>query len=389
VDAADVLHLENGDQLSGEITGMTDGVITLETAYAGTLSIRREAVVGLESEGSIALRQADGTVLEGSLSGVDGTLELLTEDGPRPLILDEVEAMAPSLEALAAQAPAEDAPEEEGAPRRWSGSVESGLSMRRGNTDTLDFSLGATAVRKGDGHTLTLNALAAYGEADDIINTRQFKADAHWKIYHSERFYYYGLVGAERSDGRKLDLRLNTAVGLGRDFIETERHQLSADLGVDFTMERWAPFTPAERSRVGPARRAEARRNLQGIAVGLADGSVVPSLQVLQQAAAQWGVLQDPLYENVRKEEFLSLRLSTNYSRKVFDSSTISTKLAGFANLDDFGEYRLTNDLAFQTPLSDTLKLRINLKSEYDSLAGDSGIDPWDHLLTTSLRYEF
>jgi len=58
-------------------------------------------------------------------------------------------------------------------------------------------------------------------------------------------------------------------------------------------------------------------------------------------------------------------------------------------SLDDFGEFRAISEFSFSTPLRDHLKLRISLKTEYDSMARRSGVESWDNLLQAGLRYEF
>jgi len=49
----------------------------------------------------------------------------------------------------------------------------------------------------------------------------------------------------------------------------------------------------------------------------------------------------------------------------------------------------MTNELGFTTALSEHLRLRISLLTEYDSVAEEKGVEPWDNYLLTSLRFEF
>ena len=90
-----------------------------------------------------------------------------------------------------------------------------------------------------------------------------------------------------------------------------------------------------------------------------------------------------------REENYATARLGINYEQKLFERGTLSDTAVFFANLNERGEFRFTNELAFVTPLADKLDLRVALESEFDSLAQDQGLEQWDHTLTTGISYSF
>lgn len=389
---ADMVGLGNGDIISGKIVAVDAGIITVKTEYAGMLSIAQEAALYLVSDTFRGVQLADGTMIDGSLR-IDGNDQIIdTQGGPLHVPLGQITALLPPgalpeeetvpMEVLDA---APEAPT-----KRWAGAVDAGLSLRSGNTDTLDLNFASKVTREGDRNTLTLDLLAAYGEADSILNTRRYRGEAKWQVYPGEQWYYYVLGAAEHDTGRKLKLRLNAAVGAGKDFIETEKRTLSADIGLDLTRERWDPFTPHERDLFKNARRAGGRESLNRLATGIASGTIVPGFGTIRTLITSLFDLRDPLRDvKSRNEEFVSVRLSSAYEQQLFKDSTLSDVLTLYANVEEIPEFRLTNDLAFATPLTDVLKLRVSLKSEYDSRAGESGVEAWDNSLLTSLRYEF
>jgi len=383
---ADLVFLENGDRLSGEILGVDDGLLQLQTPYGEALSIPLTAVSGVELDDPQVARDLDGMDFEDVRA-----LGTADTSGMAPS-LDRLVALGPSAEALDQKGAMEEAPEEEAPakPRRWSGKIDAGLTMRRGNTDTLDSVLGGTLKRDNEWNVLTLKASAAYAEADDVLNTRRYQGSVRWQVYPRDRFYVFLAGGAEHDTGRKLDIRSNVAAGVGYDVIEKERVSLSLDGGLDFTYEEWAPFTPAERRRVRSSRRQEATTALGSLVGSLADGSTPFSVGRLRDVLGLAQDIRDPIrFDRTRTEEFLTFRSSARYEQQLFRNSTLSEELTVFSNLEDFGEFRLVSELAFSTPISDSLDLRIALKTEYDSNARRVGVNAWDNTLISGLSYKF
>ena len=154
---ADTLFLENGDRITGGIESIVDGVVTVQTGYAGALQVQQAAVTGIETDAPRAVRLEDGGVVEGALERRGQRTGIVREGAWRPVPPESVVALAG-----AGEAPPEPEPEK---PQRWSGAIDSGLTHQTGNTDTTDFHLATTVKREGERNTLKLSFNAAYGEA--------------------------------------------------------------------------------------------------------------------------------------------------------------------------------------------------------------------------------
>ena len=63
--------------------------------------------------------------------------------------------------------------------------------------------------------------------------------------------------------------------------------------------------------------------------------------------------------------------------------------LTALPDFGDFGEFRLTNALAFTTPVTESIDLRLHLRTEYDSDPGAEDADNWDNTLTAGVRWGF
>jgi hypothetical protein len=243
--------------------------------------------------------------------------------------------------------------------------------------------------RDGDNNTLKLGFSAAYGSAEGTLNTRRYAGDLHWKYYLNERLYLYTVGLAERDDGRKLDLRLQGGGGFGYDIVQRERTGLAADLGLTYTYERWAPFTPWGRDQFKWQSRSGAFNRLNAVLPGLLENGIW-SLGAARDLSEILADIRDPLrnYGN-NTENYPNLRVGLQFTRSLFKRVELSHDLVFLPNLEDFGELRALSDLAITTPITENISLRTSLKSEYDSLARRKSVEAWDHTLMTELRYSF
>lgn len=380
---ADVLILTNGDRISGTLVSIKEGKACISTSYAGEITVQMEAVNAIETEEANAIALADETIVEGVLIQEEGSMGVRIEDSVSPVRPTEITALAATSEAL-------DVILNPPPPKKWSGAVDMGLALRSGNTDTTDFKFSAGAKRTAERNTLALNFAAAYGAADDVLNTRRFQGDFRWQYYLREKLFFYTIGLAERDDGRKLDYRLQGGLGLGYDFIKSEKRSLSGDFGTTYTHERWDPFTPWERTAIRDDIRAGAWDEAYTTLLGLGNGGNFAPRDVLEKLYSILGDLRDPLHDYPKRtDDYMNLRLGVNYSQKIFKTSTLSEGLVLMPNLDEIGEFRALSELALVTPLMEKLNLRTSLKTEYDSLADERGVKPWDNTLMTQFSYKF
>jgi putative salt-induced outer membrane protein YdiY len=380
--SADEVQLANGDRLTGRAIALDAEALTFETEYAGELRIGRASIVALRTDEPRAWRDASGVVNESVLQVIGTTPEAPASAGAVPL--EAVAAFADTAHDLAPDA----APE---VPRRvWTGSVNLGGAYRTGNTEKADITLSTAWTRTAERHRLILGAAWAYGESEDVLNTRKLSGTGRWEFDLTERLYVFTLGGAERDDGRQLDLRANTALGLGYQFWNEDSRKLSVDLGAEYAYEEWAPFTPWGREPLKSGIRLDGYNRAVNLVLDLVGGAIRldgGSGRALLEAVRD---VRDPLrgYAS-RTENYMTARLGARYEQQLFERGRVSDTAVLSANLEDAGEYRFTNELAFTTPLSEKLALKIALASEFDSLAEVLGLEAWDHTLTTGLSYSF
>lgn len=375
---ADVVRLYNGDVLSGSIKQLRDGVLVLETEYAGALSIQQDAVLAIETQEPMAVQLRDGAPMEATLHAAEAGQQLVSAEG-------ELSADVTAIESIQ-RLPIPEPP----TPKRWGAAVDAAMSMRKGNTDTMDSAASVEVIRKGDRNVSTLALSGGYGEVDGYVNTRYYKGTAKHQFYPIEKLYLFAAGGAMRDYGRKLDVRAHGSGGIGYDFYNRDALKLSADIGLDYTWDRWMPFTPRGKDEEKSKRRNQAMARLSQQIAGLSGITAAGLIPALDGMINTLHVLRDPLRDfDYREEDSISLHLGGYYEQALFWKTRLSERLTLLPSLNEFGEFRAVSELGVSTPLMENLKLKISLRTEYDSMARKSGVDSWDNLLQAALRYEF
>ncbi len=222
----DEIVLKSGSTIVGTVTGSRDGVVTIETDFAGALEISLDKIASAKTSGPVVIQLADETVLpEQPLVIQDEQLVIATQTSPaETYALEEVLLVNPE-------------PWELGQGYRWKGVVSVAASAQRGNTDTdeADYSLESVWRSKRDRYTLRYN-----GENDKTngeTTVEQWYAQGKYD-YFFDGPVYGGIQGsAEHDKFTDLDLRYLIGPYIGRQFYEAPVFTLSAEVGASYVDE--------------------------------------------------------------------------------------------------------------------------------------------------------
>ena len=222
----DEIVLKSGSTIVGTVTGSRDGVVTIETDFAGPLDISLDKIASAKTSGPVVIQLADETVLpEQPLVIQDEQLVIATQTSPaETYALEEVLLVNPE-------------PWELGQGYRWRGVASVAASAQRGNTDTdeLDYSLESIWRSKRDRYTLRYN-----GENDKTngeTTVEQWYAQGKYD-YFFDGPVYGGMQGsAEHDKFTDLDLRWLIGPYIGRQFYDAPVFTLSAEVGASYVDE--------------------------------------------------------------------------------------------------------------------------------------------------------
>ena len=138
---ADQVTLKNGDRLTGTIVKSDGKTLLIKTEFAGEVNVPWDAMSAMVSSQSLHLALKDGQTIVGTVTAADNKFDVATkETGRVTASKDAVAAVRNDAEQKAYDQQVERLRH----PHLldfWSGMLDTGLSLTRGNSDSLTYSL--------------------------------------------------------------------------------------------------------------------------------------------------------------------------------------------------------------------------------------------------------
>ena len=315
---ADEVILTNGDRMTGKIIEVKDGVLTFETNYSEPIKLQFEAVQKINSSEPVELHLADGELLIGKISSNSEKqieVEAGSDRGKVIVGIDNIIALNPP-------------PKE---PVTWKGNVTVGGNWQDGNTDNMNLSAGAVAVRRTENDRFLINFL--YNTAEDngqrtVDNTwGQLKYD----YFLNSKLYLYLNIDMLSDEFKDINFRTSVGPGVGYQVWESEDKSLGLEAGLSYTNE---------------------------------DRDIGED--------THW----------------LAARVGVNFLYRLFDRVIFTDQFVIYPNLDDTGEYTLRNEAAIVTDIGASWAFRLSNIWERNSNPGPF-LEQDDFTWILGLQYSF
>jgi len=113
----------------------------------------------------------------------------------------------------------------------WASSANAGLTLTRGNSQTLLFTAGLETVRKTPQNEYDLGVNGAYGENSSVKSADLLNAFGQWNHLFTERAYGYVRVDGMRDGVADLNYRFTLSPGVGYYFIKEKNTTLAGEVG--------------------------------------------------------------------------------------------------------------------------------------------------------------
>lgn len=222
----DEILLKNGSRVIGSVTSARDGVVTIETNFAGTLSIKSEEIQSVNTVGALVVQMADGQIFRDMPITMEQDLIVVTEGNGDQHSYAVTDILLVNPE-----------PWELGDGYDASGLVSFAWALQRGNTDSdeLDYRLESIWRSLEDRYTLRMD-----GELDknnDIKNADNWRVVGKYDYFLEDRWYTGVNVVAKQDEFADLDLRVYVGPYLGRQFYTQSIFTLEAELGLSYVSE--------------------------------------------------------------------------------------------------------------------------------------------------------
>ncbi|MCH7943938.1 MAG: DUF481 domain-containing protein [Proteobacteria bacterium] len=213
------------------------------TDFAGQLEIEVSKLAGISTDRSVHVELAAGGEFFGVLTTTpEGALRVAdaTAGDHRFAPADMLQLWRPGTKSPRAIAAREKAQARtEAARRRWSVTIEGGLTRRDGNTDTLAGHGRSDAKRTTETDLLHIYLAGKYNEQDDVRTTNEFFGGVRHERQQDDRRSWYARIELEFDEFEGIDLRATAAVGRGRYWIKRPDRELKTSIGLGYRREMY------------------------------------------------------------------------------------------------------------------------------------------------------
>jgi putative salt-induced outer membrane protein YdiY len=120
----------------------------------------------------------------------------------------------------------------------WATTAAVGLTLTRGNSETLLFTGNVLSERKWDQNEVRLGLNGTYGEDRNVKNAESIQGFGQYNRLFSDRAYGYARVDALHDAIADVEYRVTLSPGAGYYFVRNERTTLSGEVGPGFIMEK-------------------------------------------------------------------------------------------------------------------------------------------------------
>jgi len=348
---ADQVSLKNGDRLTGTIVKSDAKTFVLKTEAAGEVTFQWAAIDAITSTQPLHVGLAGGQMVVGPVATKDGQIQVTT------LTAGVVTASRDSVQVI--RSDSEEAVYDAAIERLqhphlgdfWSGTLDTGLSLTRGNSATLSYTLSGRAVRQTDRDKITVYSTAVYGKNDTTspsqVIAHQITGGVRGDVNFRARWFAFAATDFNSNALQHLDLQNVVDGGIGGHVIKTKNTQFDVFAGAGYNQEFFGVYT-------------------------------LPNAAPPPATLAFAAVTQRNAEANVGEA----------FTAKIGSRSTFNETFNYFPNLTGPSGYRYTFNSVFSTAISKWLGWQFSFNDTFLSNP-PTGIKGNDLLLSTGLRLTF
>ena len=214
----DVITLEGGDRVTGEIKRLDFGKLAVSTDHMGTVEIQWVGVESIDSPQLFEVEDQSGAKYYGVLTVADedGWFAVIGDHGFESMPLDRVVRIAQI---------------EESRWKRWRGYVDLGYSFTSANSAT-DASFQSEASYRSERFVWRTTASSTVSDRQDAPTHVFGSLSTGYERFFRGRWFWVANVGATRNTELDLERRVSAGGGFGRYLVQSSRSQLKAAIGL-------------------------------------------------------------------------------------------------------------------------------------------------------------
>jgi hypothetical protein len=213
---ADILVMNNGDRLTGEIKGLNSGTLSVNLDYiSGTSSVDWSKIDHLESKQLFLVKTQDGSVYT-------GTLRTVQSSGKRPIRIEISES--PNEGVVLDHSKIIRITETSASFwQRFNGQINSGISYSKGNQAT-QYNIAASVEYPRERWVAAANYNSTLASSTGAtVSTRNTLDLYAGRLLRWDNWFYAGVTDFLQSSTQEIDLQTNLGGGVGRYLKNTNR----------------------------------------------------------------------------------------------------------------------------------------------------------------------
>jgi hypothetical protein len=208
----EVVEVSNGDRVTGEIKGLDRSQLTVRTLDLGTVQIRWQRVVRLNSNRTMEVELAGGRRLQGSLvSTAPGTLDVTGSAGSETVDLASIVVIRPVA-------------------RSWigdfTGRLDAGFSYTRAS-GVAQTSANAEMTFRRPAFESTVSFNAVLTRVDEQPDSSRYFLGYNYYRFRTGRLFIGGLADVQRNRDLGIAVRVSAGAGPGYMLLKSPRQELT------------------------------------------------------------------------------------------------------------------------------------------------------------------
>ena len=226
----DVIVLDNGDHLTGEVKELKQGRLKFKTDAMGTIYIEWDHIESISSKQYLEFELETGQKVYGTpgRTAKAGELELTMYvqgvEGGSELSMSDVVGITPI---------------KLGFWQRLDGSFDLGLTATQSN-DLRQLSIGLNTSYRTEKYLRTFQIFSLFGRQTGATDVNRHSGSFAWTRFLKKKGFVLAFGQVQQNDELDLDLRLMVGLAAGRYLIHTNRTLLGLSGGLAFSEEEYS-----------------------------------------------------------------------------------------------------------------------------------------------------
>ena len=364
---ADHVALSNGDRLTGTVISVSPTAVTMDTQLAGRVTMKWSTLADVTASVPVRATLPSGEVVEGPFSVANGRLSVQRTSGGR-VPVDPGSAKALEIVNRSADAP------------NWQGTMNAGLDVSRGNSETSTLSTNGTATRLGSHDRLGLFGTylfsAVGGGTDAVTTARATRGGVRYDHDLVGPTFGFGFGDAENDPLQLLDLRTVVGGGAGAHLLKTNATQLNLFGGVSYAKDAYAAGTTTTTATTTPG----------PVVTPPGHGGTPPGLSGIRPTRGGKAptVVRTSLSRSVGEFVF-----GQDLTRQLSDNVSLTEAATVFPAFGDLQDYRVSFDLSLSAQLNGWLQWNLSVADRYLHIPPAGGAVQNDMFISTGLGITF